>query len=490
LEKIKTKLHYKISIITVLLLTVLLFNLSFAFEDVPEEAWYYNDISSLQEQNLINGYENNLFKPNSNISNAEVLTIITRALVSEKSSKNNLEEKWYSQTLKKAYDIGVLQEKMTNEVAERNATREESAIYISNLIENFDKVKFENGYFKDTKSSQLNLLKELGIVNGSYNKGLLVFKPKEPITRAEISALVNRTLNKKEEIDKKVRGLLSKEEIETTKVIGPYLNPNIEDIKKPFTFEEFKRIFINMGIHNNNELTFYYDIEDYDKINTEEFKDNMSLAFDKVFSKYPEYFSFYNRASYNLKGDENGITSVIKIMNKELEQHTVVKIKTDFEKEVDIKIEKFLNTNYITEEMTQREKALKLYDWIVLNTVYDESLSGKYIYNGYGQIIEGEAVCQGYVATYNLMLKKLGINSIGITGYANGQPHVWTLAILDNKYAYIDPTWGDSYLDENKVNYDFFEIEEIKLKESHSWDLSQTDYFKSLKLIKETVSVQ
>ena len=63
--------------------------------------------------------------------------------------------------------------------------------------------------------------------------------------------------------------------------------------------------------------------------------------------------------------------------------------------------------------------------------------------------MEGLAVCDGYTAAYNLLLKLEGISC----STASTDDHIWTVAVLDGKTYHIDPTWGDQA---TSVDYRYF----------------------------------
>ena len=98
--------------------------------------------------------------------------------------------------------------------------------------------------------------------------------------------------------------------------------------------------------------------------------------------------------------------------------------------------------------MTQKEKARVYYDWVVAHCNYDwddykgvESRPASHI--SYGVFEGGLAVCQGYTAAYNLLLRLEGIACSTETALYNLQPHLWTTAMLDGVVYHIDATWGD-----------------------------------------------
>ena len=140
---------------------------------------------------------------------------------------------------------------------------------------------------------------------------------------------------------------------------------------------------------------------------------------------------------------------------------------------VDEQLNKFITNGDITSDMTQYEIAKFLFEWVVENTEYDYSFK-PLSYTGYSQIVNGKAVCQGYTATYNLMLKRLGIETYGITGKAGiirKEEHIWTIAYLDGVRYHIDTTWGDSYgKTTGEIDYSYFATNGEKISKTHEWD--------------------
>ncbi len=50
------------------------------FMDIKSDEWYYNFVIELSNINLINGYPDGNFKPNSNVTRAEIAQIIWNLL--------------------------------------------------------------------------------------------------------------------------------------------------------------------------------------------------------------------------------------------------------------------------------------------------------------------------------------------------------------------------------------------------------------------------
>ena len=65
-----------IAVILLLILTISFTVETYAFNDIYYGEWYYNNIIYLQKQHIIDGYEDNTFRPNNYVSKAEALKML------------------------------------------------------------------------------------------------------------------------------------------------------------------------------------------------------------------------------------------------------------------------------------------------------------------------------------------------------------------------------------------------------------------------------
>ena len=78
-------------------------------------------------------------------------------------------------------------------------------------------------------------------------------------------------------------------------------------------------------------------------------------------------------------------------------------------------------------------------------------------HSAYSAFQSGLAVCDGYTAAYNLLLKLEGIDCSTMSTADNS--HIWTVAELDGVSYHIDPTWGDQT---GSIRYEYFNMTEEK----------------------------
>lgn len=89
-----------------------------------------------------------------------------------------------------------------------------------------------------------------------------------------------------------------------------------------------------------------------------------------------------------------------------------------------------------------------VHDYLVDTIEYDESVSKPNIYNIYGALVNGEAVCEGYARAFKFIMDELGIPCVLVIGEGTNskgkiENHAWNYVQLDNRWYAIDTTWDD-----------------------------------------------
>jgi transglutaminase/protease-like cytokinesis protein 3 len=80
----------------------------------------------------------------------------------------------------------------------------------------------------------------------------------------------------------------------------------------------------------------------------------------------------------------------------------------------------------------------------------------------YGLFRNAIAVCDGYTAAYNLLLRLEGISCAAL----GNDDHLWTVAVLDGETLHIDVTWGDT---ESGADERYFAMTSQESYEYHPW---------------------
>lgn len=151
----------------------------------------------------------------------------------------------------------------------------------------------------------------------------------------------------------------------------------------------------------------------------------------------------------------------------------VNKIYNDDEIEIiNNKVDEIYN-NLITENMSDREKIKVIHDYIINNTVYDQTkadyITGKINYDSlyksdtaYGVINDGYGICSGYSDLMAIFLDKMNIQNYRLAS----ENHIWNYVYIDNTWLHLDLTWDDPITsnNENLLLYNVFLITDYELK--------------------------
>ncbi len=164
--------------------------------------WAEKNIMYLVDRGIINGYADGTFKPDKNITRAEFVTIIVKALdlaTSKINSFSDIESHWAKDAISIAYANGIVKgfedgSFKPNELI----TREQMATIVVNAFKL--ESKQSNKQFMDQSlispwaKESISTIVEHGIFSG-YQDGTL--KPKGSATRAEAVTVIKRALEKK-----------------------------------------------------------------------------------------------------------------------------------------------------------------------------------------------------------------------------------------------------------------------------------------------------
>lgn len=152
-------------------------------------------ISVEYKGSYINGYFDGTFKPDKNITRAEFAAILSRIL--KLSTDENVSTMWYDKFIKAVEKEGLMKGYENGDFKpDKNITRAEVAFVIDKLtsenITEKNPAKFSDIENSFAKEAIINASKR-GLIFG-YEDGL--FKPEKEITRAELVVIVNRILGR------------------------------------------------------------------------------------------------------------------------------------------------------------------------------------------------------------------------------------------------------------------------------------------------------
>jgi hypothetical protein len=106
----------------------------------------------------------------------------------------------------------------------------------------------------------------------------------------------------------------------------------------------------------------------------------------------------------------------------------------------------------IIDEANKQESDVKkisvIHDFIIENCEYTASSTNNNVYNAFGVLHDGKAVCEGYSKALKLLLDRINIESIiacgtGTNSTGQVESHAWNYVFLDGVWYGIDSTWDD-----------------------------------------------
>ncbi|NLY20188.1 MAG: S-layer homology domain-containing protein [Tissierellia bacterium] len=172
--------------------------------------WSTNYVTKLSDSNLINGYDDGTFKPNNDITKAEFFKIINNLAGLKKSYsvtfKDVSRSDWFYDEVAKGIKAGYIVPTTGNLYPEKPITRQE-AMYIIGYMYDLTPMPESLKNFSDASliredaKGYVGALIFYGIVDG-YPDG--EFKPDNPISRGEVSKILDLLISKLKAPDEKV----------------------------------------------------------------------------------------------------------------------------------------------------------------------------------------------------------------------------------------------------------------------------------------------
>lgn len=259
-------------------------------------------------------------------------------------------------------------------------------------------------------------------------------------------------------------------------IIGFFLWPIVEAHPSTIVLHsqsEMSRWLSKQFAHREGVISFYYKGDT--KLLTEMIGQALSAAL------YSDPFIRYNvgKYSYQWKGRTDAAAVDVYVDYRETyEQSQYVRQQTR-------KI-----AHHITRpEQSPHIKVKAIYDYIISNVTYDESMTK---FTTYEALVEGKTVCQGYTLLMQAMLEAIRIPSRIVEGKAGGLLHAWNLVQLDGRWYHIDATWGDPLPDRGKqVRYTYYMLTDAEIQLDHQWKESvelpkaTTSYGQALKQMRQ-----
>ncbi len=138
----------------------------------------------------------------------------------------------------------------------------------------------------------------------------------------------------------------------------------------------------------------------------------------------------------------------------------------------------------VDDDMSDLQKALAIYDYIVMNVTYDQEVYNKLSINDFdfasyksfyleGVLFDKLAVCEGISKSFTSFCNIEGIPCVTVVGYQtankNGANHAWNKIYLNGKWYIIDPTSGGTIVGDSEVlSYKYCLISEAEYKAKYT----------------------
>ena len=189
--KLRTMLLSCLALLLVLGMTSVACAYDISFSDVPEDSWFYTDVMTLAESGVIGGYPDGTYRPTKKVTTGEALKMIL--LAAGYPEPEPAASHWARGYLNFAIEQGFLTRYEDISDLDVNMTRGLVAKLAANALGLSAPGTY--GTFTDTDSPYVEALCAAGIVGG-YPDG--TYRPGASISRAEIAAIVNRIYQSRE----------------------------------------------------------------------------------------------------------------------------------------------------------------------------------------------------------------------------------------------------------------------------------------------------
>lgn len=134
-----------------------------------------------------------------------------------------------------------------------------------------------------------------------------------------------------------------------------------------------------------------------------------------------------------------------------------------------IEVEKALGAlmKRIPRGLNEYDRELKIHDILVEGCSYDHKDSNWRSHSVYGALVKNLAVCEGYSKAMQYLLSMVGIASSTVSGMGNSEQHQWNVVKINDQWYHLDVTWDSNSTADNRVCYNYFNVDEKIIKRDH-----------------------
>lgn len=203
-----------------------------------------------------------------------------------------------------------------------------------------------------------------------------------------------------------------------------------------------------------------------DGVTTEEFSNISTKVIDSFFSDHPEVF--YLNHKY-----ETGVQKNI----FDEKYYLIISYNVENKKDLEIKLnnmEKAINSivdPINSQNLTLVEKEIVVHDELCKLSVYDYSKSSiTETHTSYGALVDKLAVCDGLTKALQLLMDRISIDTVFVTGVIKEGPHAWLMANLEDEWYNVDITSNKSIENGKSIIHTYFNIDTETMKSTHVFD--------------------
>lgn len=421
------------------------------FADVAADAWYYDYVDSLCRLGLLQGQgAEDRFDPDGQVTVAQAITLAARlrSLLDwgdgEAGPRQYGGELWYQPYLSYLQALGALGDELEGEY-DQPATRAQTAHILAAAM--YEREPEERnaravtvGYASRRRITDVTddtpyrddilLLYRWGILSGTDGTGS--FLPQATLRRSELSAMAARLA------DPALRLSLEWDHLADSSREGATLEGLIcsdgsfhaaPDPADQTAIDENLRYMLSRG---ERQMRLDYGpgrldgemVRELLEVNVQGVRQYLEQGYNEV------------KCDYSLHTGQVTLTFSSSLGDSRLTET----YRKDALREAVAVHDRLWAEGLIHAGMTEYERARVYFTWLCVHCDYDyDSDDASLSHSGYGALVNALAVCDGYTAAYNLLLKLEGIPC----ATWSTDSHIWTVAVLDGTAYHIDPTWGD-----------------------------------------------
>lgn len=196
---------------------------------------------------------------------------------------------------------------------------------------------------------------------------------------------------------------------------------------------------------------------------TDNFESDVAIAYRAVLADNPDIF--WMPPTYIISTSDSKLCIAFSLDDDDIKNEYLMNKETRDLYAAKLNEKANLIINSAATKPNDYEKEKYIHDYLAGNAVYNLD-GGDMIFSSYGAIVDGVCVCEGFSRAFQLLLKKLGINSCLVYGIYQDEGHMWNRVKLGDAWYNVDITWDQ----DEKIGtlHYYFNIPDSELKVDHT----------------------